>query len=421
MIIGRLVSLAGQRLLATLAALWLLWPAAAAVHADAIPDSTWVALKALPHQGRSPVFALAVDPSNHQSLIAGNSEGSVFRSPDGGTTWAAVRSGKSSLTTVAFSPFKAGLVLAGTDGSGAIASRDGGLTWAPATGLEGRTVRVFAFSLALVAAGTDHGVYVSPDGLAWTPSGLATHSIGSLAVEAVHEPVRLVAGSDSSTTGGQLALFQSLDGGGTWTTFTPPISGDFAVRLVAGPLPPTGNIRPLVVGTNAGLFLSSDNGTSFAPLSGGQMLPSTDYTQVAFITDHYDRFYVASDGGGSGAGGLWRTSDSGEHFVSLSPPQPSVTALAVSNDESPTIYVAVFEPTTHVAVLWAYRDTGGIPQGPAASPSAVASGGRTARGTPRTNPFAFLSASQAPYVALGAAAVLLILAALVSNARGRRR
>lgn len=414
------MSLAGQRLLATLAALWFLWPAAAAVHSDAIPDSTWVALKALPQQGRSPVFALAVDPSNHQSLIAGNSEGSIFRSPDGGATWASVRSGKSPLTTVAFSPFKAGLVLAGT-GSGALASRDGGLTWAPATGLEGRTVRVFAFSLALVAAGTDQGVYVSPDGLDWTPSGLATHSIGSLAVEAVHDPVRLVAGSDSSTTGGQLALFQSLDGGGTWTTFTPPISGDFAVRLVAGPLPPTGDVRPLVVGTNAGLFLSSDNGTSFAPLSGGQMLPSTDYTQVAFITDHYDRFYVASDGGGSGAGGLWRTSDSGEHFVSLSPPQPSVTALGVSNDESPTIYAAVFEPSSHVAALWAYRDTGGIPQGPAASPSAVASGGRTAGGTPKTDPFAFLRASQAPYVALGIAAVLLILAALVSNARGRRR
>jgi len=420
-IIGRLVSLAGQRLVATLAALWLLLPAVTGVHAEVTPDSTWVALKALPHQGRSAVFALAVDPSNNQALIAGNSDGSVFRSADGGTTWASVHSGKAALTTVAFSPFTAGLVLAGTGGAGAIASRDGGVTWTSTTGLDGRTVRAFTFSLTLVAAGTDHGVYVSPDGFNWTPSGLASHSIGSLAVEAIHTPIRLVAASDSSTTGEQLALFQSMDGGGTWTTFTPPISGDFAVKLVAGPLPPTGNIRPLVVGTNAGLFQSIDNGTSFTPLSGGQLLPSTDYTQITFITDHYDRFYVASDGGGSGAGGLWRTSDSGQDFVSLAPPQPSVTALAVSNDESPILYVAGFEPSSHVATLWTYHDTGGIPQGPAASPSFVASGGRTAGGSSGPGILAFLSASQAPYVALGVAALVLILAALVSNARGRRR
>ncbi|HSP09631.1 MAG TPA: hypothetical protein VLU92_08560 [Candidatus Dormibacteraeota bacterium] len=415
------MSLVRQRLLATLAALWLLLPAAAAVHADAIPDSTWVALKALPHQGRSAVFALAVDPSNNQALIAGNSEGSVFRSADGGTTWASVHSGKSALTAVAFSPFKAGLVLAGTRASGAIASPDGGVTWTSTAGLEGRTVHAFAFALTLVAAGTDHGVYVSPDGFTWTPSGLANHSIGSLAMEAIHTPVRLVAGSDSSTTGAQLALFQSVDEGGTWTTFTPPISGDFAVKLVSGPLPPTGNVRPLVVGTNAGLFQSTDNGTSFMPLSGGRMLPSTDYTQITFITDHYDRFYVASDGGGSGAGGLWRTSDSGQDFASLAPPQASVTALAVSNDESPTLYVAVFEPSSHAAALWAYHDTGGVPQAPAASPSAVASGGRTTGRASGPGIFAFLAASQTPYVALGVAALLLVFAALVSNARGRRR
>jgi hypothetical protein len=420
-IIGRLVSLVGQRFVATLAALWLLLPAAAAVRADALPDSTWVALKPLPHQGRAAVFALAVDPSNNQAVIAGNSDGSLLRSADGGTTWTTVHSGKAVLTTIVFSPFQAGLVLAGTRGSGAVASRDGGVAWTPTTGLEGRAVRVFAFSLTLIAAGTDHGVYVSPDGFTWTPSGLATHSISALAVEAIHTPVRLVAGSDSSTSGAPLPLYQSLDGGGTWATFTPPISGAFAVKLASGPLPPTGNVRPLVVGTNAGLFQSTDNGTSFTPLSGGQLLPSTDYTEVIFITDHYDRFYVASDGGGSGTGGLWRTSDAGLDFVSLAPPQASVTALAVSNDESPILYVAVFEPSSHVATLWAYHDTGGIPQRPAASPPAFASGGRTSGGASGPGVFAFLTASQAPYIGLGLGALLLILAALVSNARGRRR
>src|SRR6266496_415423 len=127
-----------------------------------------------------------------------------------------------------------------------------------------------------------------------------------------------------------LPLYQSLDGGLTWKSFTPPISGTITVRLAAGPLPRTGNVRPLLAGTNSGLFTSTDNGTSFSPLSGGGLLPTTDYTQGAFITTHFDRYYVASDGGGSGAGGLWRTDNAGQAFTSLRPPELSITALAVS-------------------------------------------------------------------------------------------
>src|ERR1700686_877825 len=123
-IIGKLVSLPGRRLLATLVALWVVTFAAVVVLADALPPSTWVALKALPHQGRSAIFALAVDPSNNQVLIAGNSEGSLLRSVDGAATWTSVHSGKVVLTTIVFSPYKQGLVLAGTRGGGALLSRD---------------------------------------------------------------------------------------------------------------------------------------------------------------------------------------------------------------------------------------------------------------------------------------------------------
>ncbi|HEY1420351.1 MAG TPA: hypothetical protein VGG90_06550 [Candidatus Dormibacteraeota bacterium] len=415
------MSLSGQRLLATLAALWVVALTATAVDADVIPDSTWVALRPLPNQGRTAVFALAVDPSNNQAVIAGNAQGSLLRSPDGGASWTTVHSGKAVLTTIAFSPFTAGLALAGTRGAGALVSKDGGVTWSAAAGLEGRAVRAFAFALTLVAAATDQGVYLSNDGVSWSASGLANRSVNSLAVEAIHAPVRLVAGSDSPAAGAALALYQSVDAGATWTAFSPAISGTFAVELAAGPLPPTGGIRPLDVGTNGGLFQSTDNGASFTPLSGGALLPSTDYTQVKFVTDHYDRFYAASDGGGSGSGGLWRTTDAGQTFLSLAPPVSSITALAVSNDESPLLYVATFDPSSHVAVLWAYHDTGGVPQRFATTPSPVASGGRVSSGTSGAHFFDFLSTSQAPYIGLGIGAVLLILAAFVAQIRGRRR
>ena len=43
-------------------------------------------------------------------------------------------------------------------------------------------MRVFAFALTLVAAGTDRGVYVSPDGVSWSPSGLGDKSIDVVCV-----------------------------------------------------------------------------------------------------------------------------------------------------------------------------------------------------------------------------------------------
>jgi len=206
-------------------ALWVIAFAATNALADALPPSTWVGLKSLPRQGRTAIFALAVDPSNSQRLIAGNSEGTLLRSTDGASTWTAVHTGKAALTTIAFSPFNSGFVVAGTRGSGGLVSRDGGSTWVVATGLEGRQVRVFSFSLTIVAAGTDKGVFVSQDGSSWQQSGLANRSIDALAVTAIHVPVRLVAGSDGPLTAGTVPMFQSVDGGLNWSPLSPAVSG----------------------------------------------------------------------------------------------------------------------------------------------------------------------------------------------------
>ena len=413
------MSLPGRRLLATVALSWI--TGVAAVNASAAPpDSTWVPLKPLPGQGRVALFAIAVDPTNNQVVVAANSQGTLLRSINGGGSWATVRSGGPTVNAISFNPYTAGFVLAGTRGGGALASKDGGATWSSATGLEGRNVRVFGFALTLSVAGTDRGVYTSADGLSWAQSGLTGPSISAVAVEAIHTPVRLIAGTDAEPSGGALSMWQSLDGGATWKRSTPAMAGTMTLRLVSGPLPPVGNVRPLLAGTNTGMYASTDNGATFNPLSGGGLLPTTDYTQAVFLASHHDRYYVASDGGGSGSGGLWRTTDGGQTFASLQPPQHSVTALAISSDEQPTLYVAVFQPSTHVASLWTYHDTFGPPVGPATSPTPVASGPRlhTASDNGLSN---LLSSPVLPYLALGVGALAVILAAVVAHFRGRYR
>jgi hypothetical protein len=421
-IIGTLVSLPRKRLAATLVALPAFVWAAIAVFAVSLAPSTWVELPPMAQAGHSAILAIAVNPVNNQVLLAGTANGALMRSANGGVTWAPIHTGTSGFLSIAFSSVKTGLVLAGTRGSGALVSKDGGATWAAVKGMDGRSVRTFAFALSFAAAGTDHGVYVSPDGVTWRQSGLATTSIGELAVAAIHDPVRLVAGTDAAATIGGALLFQSIDGGLTWAQMHASISGKFVSSLAAGPLPPTGNIRPLVVGTNAGLFTSRDNGATFTPNSGGGLLPSTDYTQIAFVTTHFDHYYTASDGGGSASGGLWKSNDGGRHFTSLAPPMPSVTGLAVSNDEAPILYVATFRPSDQTVVLWAYHDTGGAPQGPPATVTPSASGTRP--GTPAPAPNMdlrdVLLSSRTPYIAVGLVALIVILLAVVSHFRGRR-
>jgi hypothetical protein len=387
-----------------------------------LPPSTWVALSPLPNQGPSAaIIALGVNPFDNQVVLAGRSDGALMRSADGGSTWKVAHGAGPQIKTIAFSPSKTGFVLAGLRSGGALASQDGGVSWGPVSGLDGRSVLAFGFALTLVLAGTDRGVYATADGLTWRPSGLSTTSIGALTVSAIHDPVRVVAGSNLTSRSG-VPLFQSTDGGVTWVTIKTGISGKYVTSLAAGPLPPASTSRPLVVGTNSGLFTSVDKGVTFRPISGGNLLPSTDYTQIVFVTTHFDRFYAASDGSASASGGLWRTRDAAKHFPSLAPPMPSVTALAVSNEETPILYVATLRPADQGAFLWAYRDTGAPPQGVPTTPTPSASGSRTnpppAAGTSGISEL--LLSGRTPYIALGLVALIVILMAVISHFRGRR-
>jgi hypothetical protein len=367
-----------------------------------------------------PVFALAVNPTNDTSLVAGNGQGDIYRSGNGGVTWAKTHAGKSGILALAYSPFNPSFVLAGTRNAGILFSTDGGAKWNAASGLDSRAVRAFGFGRSLMVAGTDHGVYTSPDGQSWTLSGLGSVSIDAVTVAAVNSPVRILAGGDDGSQSG-LPLYQSVDAGTTWTELKPAVSGTIVTHLASGPLPNNSQIRPVVLGTNTGLFISADNAATFTALSGGLLLPSTDYTQATFTATHFDRFYVASDGGGAGSGGLWATGDSGTHFSSLQPPLSSVTALAVSSDELPVLYVATFRASDHAPLLWAYHDTGGKPQPPVGFNSRPATAARV--DSPGSTLFDIVKSvlsSQAPYVALGVGAIVVIVLAAVSQFRSRR-
>ncbi len=399
-----------------------LWGLVAGLTTAAASNDAWAPLGPPPARLDGPIFALAVDPADGHHLLAGTSAGDLLRSLDGGASWKAVRTGGRGVSALAFDPGRPGVALAGTRGAGVWLSGDGGVSWQQQPGGETRAVRAFAFLKGAVLAGTDQGVFVSRNGALWTPAGLAQVRISALA--AAGDTV--VAGGDATQGAEPMPLYVSGDGGQSWAP-APGLTGADGASAVAGSSmvtalsAPAGPGRPLLMGTNAGLFASPDPGVGWQQLTGSGALPAVDCTALGAAPRHPERLYAASDGGGSDQGGLWVSTDGGAHFVALAPPQPEVTALAVSGDDVPQVVVATFRPADHAVGLWSYHDAGGTPAGVVARPAPSAAPAHSAGGTPSpSRPLwrAVVAQPETPYLVLGAAALLAVLAAL--GAYGRR-
>lgn len=396
--------------------------ASALAVAPARPDNGWVPLGVLPEQLDGPVFALAVSPLDPTIVLVGTGSGTIYRSIDSGYTWAAVGHdlGRGVLT-IQFSPFKAGLVYAGTRGSGLWKSADGGATWAKQASIPSSTVRSLGFAKSMTLVGADGGLFASHDGATWSPYlSFAPLSLSAIAVAAVNDPPKFLAGADASKGDETLPLFISQDGGSSWTTVKSLGASTMVGAAAAGAS--TGTSRPVVVGTNVGAFISNDGGSTWAQMAG---LPAIDFTAAAYVANHADRFYIASDGGGTQSGGVWSTADSGQTFRSLAAPIGSVTALALSAEDTPSVYTATFRPLDHLVMLWAFHDTGGTPVAPAAGvPPAtgpvVVTVAAPAAGAGGFTVVRLATAPEAPYILLGVLAVFVLLAALILQVRRGR-
>ena len=121
---------------------------------------------------RQPVYvsSLAVDPRSSNVVYAGMSTRGVYKTTDGGATWAPAGTGltASNVQALVIDPTNPDVVYAGSLGAGVFKSRDAGATWS----ISGRGYpRPYAYALAIdrtahntVYAAYDHGVARTTDG-----------------------------------------------------------------------------------------------------------------------------------------------------------------------------------------------------------------------------------------------------------------
>jgi photosystem II stability/assembly factor-like uncharacterized protein len=273
-----------------------------------ISGTTWqpIGPRAIPTSGTSigRISAIAVHPTDGNTLYIGGAQGGVWRTSDGGATWTPLTDKQCSLAmgSIALDPVNPSIVYAGTGeqhfsadsyyGCGVLRSLDGGNTW---TRL-GATVFV---------RGRISRMLIVPS----TAGTVATTTI--------------FAASDNG-------LFRSTDGGANWTLVRSGIATDFVID-------PTDDRIVYTAIRQQGVFRSANRGTTWEPLGTGFATTSIGRINIAIVPSSPTTLYASvANLTTSMLNGIWRTIDSGVTWTQL-----AATGASCSTQCWYDMYIAV--------------------------------------------------------------------------------
>jgi photosystem II stability/assembly factor-like uncharacterized protein len=228
--------------------------------------------------------------------VAATSDGRLYRTTDGGTSWALVSATERAVRTVVF--LDATLGYAVGDGSLLLRTSDGGATWVARglAGSAGALTSIRCASPTLCVMTTEGGGQLVRTNDGGESATLVTPSPDPIHAAAFASPTRIVAGGELGST----AL--SDDAGMNFTAVGGRLSGTFT-RMVAGLQQGTA----FAPGANGTLARTTDAGRTWTR---GNVSTSEDVLDVAFPT-------ATSGFALDTAGGLFRTTDAGDTWRTL--------------------------------------------------------------------------------------------------------
>lgn len=307
------------------------------------------------------IGSLVIDPKNPNRMYAvGFTTRTVYRTGDGGAVWRRSARGLdrgAAVNSLALTrlPGRSLPILWAATGSGVYRSLDGGVTWALASpDLGGRTFWEVAAHpsrprVLWAAGGVDFvkggefGIFRTADaGATWR---LANRGLRAMAVQAVafdsDEPnVLWVAGSNG--------IWRSGDLGATWAVRNGDLTFNqhFVYDLQVDRFDPD----IAWIGTHEGVFVTEDNGLTWEPRNEGIPFDGgiAPVTQIRLATDR-STLYAALSGLFPG---LYKSTDGGAHWVKVpSLPFPHIGDLLVDPRDPDILFVVA-------GALWISRDGG---------------------------------------------------------------
>jgi photosystem II stability/assembly factor-like uncharacterized protein len=249
--------------------------------ASADGGGTWGAINAGLPQIPLPAYSLAIDPKTPSILYAGTSSG-VYKSLDGGASWNVINPGTKAISTLVTDPTAPGTLYAGSEGgsgyhfacAGLSKTTDGGETWsgggAGLCAFDRASIKLIYLAIdpltptTLYAITDLPGIYKSTDGgnsftelgvdLAW---GNSTDGPYALAIDPI-TPTSLYVGTNNG-------VFKSTDGGKNWSAASAGLTNLAIYALAIDPAAPT----TVYAGSAGGAFKSQNGGKSWSAINSG--------------------------------------------------------------------------------------------------------------------------------------------------------
>ena len=267
--------------------------------------------------GRQSLITCLLQDSENPQRIYAASEATVFVSTNGAADWTELRLDPGSLNSIgclalAMDFWKPQLLYAGTKKHGVYRSKDGGNSWAPANeSADPRLASADVYDLKIdflhpdvvYAAVSGIGIVRSTNGgTSWvtlTEEMTSTSAVPTHLLLSRKEPGTVVYATSSGS------IFRSTNGGQSWSPTRQGVEADRILSLETIPADP----NTIIAGTETGIFRSTDFGTTWSH-AGGSLPP---VATSAIAAPKQNTWYAFGGGIGlqisSDRGLTWRHAD----------------------------------------------------------------------------------------------------------------
>jgi len=262
----------------------------------------------------SQVWGIAIDPKDPAFVVSVSKNG-VHVSYNGGGTWhGRIPDGWiNNIAAVAIDPDDRNNILIGRSITGEISrSNDGGFTWKQVLGPLGEDI--------LRGRRSIHEIAFSPSspGIVYAATGIETLS-----------PV----GVTRNTPGP--GIFKSTDGGITWFTVNQGLEST-TMNIMAVAIHPQNPDVAYLGEMNNGIYKTLDGGKSWTPANIG--LRQTDIRALAIDPKNPDTIYAGAE-----FGGVWKSENGGDSWQNISSglsPEASVRSIVIDPTQPTIVYAA---------------------------------------------------------------------------------
>lgn len=318
------------------------------------------------------VNVLTIDPANNQVIYAGTGSGSIFKSSNGGSGWMLFSSGLSggTVSAIAIDPIDTDVIYAGElsaslfqlgafvgvgDG-GVFKSSDGGGSWALAVnGITNCYIQALAINPTnsqVIYAGGNNSIYRSTNGgVSWIAinSGMTSNFVNALAIDQNNTQVIYAGtGFDSGSFQGLLTsvvsstsdgVYKTTDGGNTWAQCNTGLPQYTTINSLA--IDPR-NSQIIIAGGSGGIYKTTNGGDSWTEMIvnyGSSVENSTSPISLTInaiaISANSQIVYAVS------SVGVFKSIDAGNSWAAINTglTETNITVLSVDPSDSQVVFV----------------------------------------------------------------------------------